>query len=575
MASIRTTKPAKRWEVVAPSDVSALASELELPPAIAGILIARGIRTVEAAQVFLHPSLNDLHDPLLLRDMPIAIDRLRRAIAAGERIEIHGDYDVDGTTSTVILKTAIGLAGGRADFWIPHRVKDGYGMRESAVDLAAERGVKLIISVDTGIRAAAAVNRARELGIDVIVTDHHLPDQTLPAALAVVNPNRLDCTYPEKNLCGAGVAFKLAQGLIETLGWPKDKRDRMLASFLKLAAIATVADVVPLTGENRIIVSHGLRGLAHTRNPGLRALLDAAGVPPGRAPNVGQVGFRIAPRINAAGRMASADEVMQLFAADGDEKARAIAERLTRLNTERQDEEARIIDEILLDCEGHLPAELPAAFVFAGEAWHRGVLGIVASRLAERFCRPTVVLGIENGEAAGSARSIRAFHLLESLESMRHLFVKFGGHRQAAGMTLETARVDEFRAAFAGFAASVLREEDFVPVQRVDAEVRFTDINNSFWRQLSRLEPFGMGNPTPVLMARGVEIVSEPEVMKEKHLKFSASQGGRVIKFKAFGFVERAAEVFRGALVDLTFQMEADDYWGGFCTKVCDVRPAS
>lgn len=510
--------------------------------------------------------------------MDRAIERLRAAIRNGEKMEIHGDYDVDGTTSTVILKTAIEMAGGKTGFSIPHRLKDGYGIGQTAIRLAAENGVTLIVSVDTGIRAREAVERARELGIDVIVTDHHLPEAELPAALAVVNPNRIDCAYPEKNLCGAGVAFKLAQGLLATLGWPREKLERILASFLKLVAIATVADVVPLTGENRIIVAHGLRGLANVRNAGLRALLDAAGVEPGRAPTAYQVAFRVAPRINAAGRMASACEVVDLFLTAESGKAREIAERLSALNSERQDEEARVLELILADCESRVVDATAAALVFAGDGWHRGVLGIAASRLVERFCRPVFVLGIENGEAAGSGRSIGAFHLLEALEGLQSpapLFIKFGGHRQAAGVTLDSARIQEFRDRFAAHAASVLRSEDFEPVQRIDACLELRSLNERFWKALSALEPFGMGNPSPVFAAMDVEIANEPSLMKEKHVRFTGAQDGRVIQFKAFSMGHRIGELQRGSRVDLAFRLEADDYLGGWCATVCDFRSQS
>ena len=511
---------------------------------------------------------------MMMRDMDRALARLQAAIRDGEKIEIHGDYDVDGTTSTVILKTAIGMAGGAAGFFIPHRVRDGYGMRDTAIDRAAENGVKLIISVDTGIRACAAVMRAKDLGIDVIVTDHHLPEHGLPPAVAVLNPNRVDCIYPEKTLCGAAVAFKLAHALLATLGWPREKLDRILASLLKLVAIATIADVVPLTGENRVMVAFGLRGLADVRNAGLRALLDAAGVTPGRAPTTTQIGFRVAPRINAAGRMASASEVVELFLTNDVKRARDIAERLSAFNADRQTEEQRIIEEILAECETSVTDLTTAALVFAREKWHRGVLGIVASRLVERFCRPVFVLGIDNGEAAGSGRSISVFHLLESLESMSGLFVKFGGHRQAAGVTMASGRIEEFRNSLVAYASARLKAEDFEPIQKIDARLRFSDIGNEFWGVLQQLEPFGMGNAAPVFAATDVEVMNEPAVMKEKHVRFAAAQDGRVINFKAFNMAHRLDELERGAHLDLAFQIEADDYWGGWSAKVCDFRSA-
>jgi single-stranded-DNA-specific exonuclease len=393
--------------------VAALASALGVGAPAAKVLAARGLDDPEAARRFLHPAFEDLHDPLLMCDMPAALDRLEGAIAASEPILIYGDYDVDGTSAVVVLKKAIELAGGSADYHVPHRLKDGYGMRAEVVEAAAAKGVKLIVSVDTGIRAAEVVGRANELGIDVIVTDHHLPETALPPAVAVLNPNRPDCEYPEKNLCGAGVAFKVVQGLLARRGWPADKVRRICESFLKLVALATVADVVPLTGENRIIVAHGLRSLDRVRNPGLRALLDVAGFPEGVAPTARQVAFQIAPRINAAGRMDTAKAAVEMFLTADPARAKELAQQLHDHNDDRRQTEAEVRE----ICEGVRVGDGECALVYYGESWHRGVLGIVASRLVERFFRPTFVLGKNetDGLASGSGRSIPAFHLLDAL----------------------------------------------------------------------------------------------------------------------------------------------------------------
>jgi len=575
--SIRTTeRRARRW--VLPENVDdpsalPLASKLKVPRPVAQILCARGISTTEGAYSFLFPSLDELHRPSLMYEMERAVDRIRTAIRAGQKIEIHGDYDVDGTTSTVILKTAIQLAGGEASYSIPHRLKDGYGIRTEAIERAYRNGVGLIISVDTGIRADAAVRHALELGIDVIITDHHLPEAALPPAYAVLNPNRPDCGYPEKTLCGAGVTFKLAQALLESQSWPKEKLERILASFLKLVAIATIADVVPLTGENRVMVWHGLRGLTDIRNPGLRALLGCAGIAAGAVPTSYDVGFRIAPRINAAGRMASADEVIELFLTRDEARAREIAERLSSLNANRQGEEAAIIEQILTECESSAVDTTAPALVFCAEGWHRGVLGIVASRLVERFCRPVFVLSTDNGETSGSGRSIAAFHLLEALEAMGSLFVKYGGHKQAAGVTLLTEKLEEFRSGLAAYARSRLTPEDFVAVERIDCCVHPREITDDLWKGLGMLGPFGSGNPAPVFAACGLEVVKDPMPMKEKHLRFVAGRDGRHLNFKAFNFAARAPEVARGSRIDVAFQMEKDDYFG-WGAIVRDVRRA-
>src|SRR3954447_12156994 len=488
--------------------VSSLAAALGIGTPAAKVLVNRGFVDAEPAGRFLHPSFEELHDPLLMRDMPQALARLGKAIRVHEKILIYGDYDVDGTTSVVLLTKAIELAGGAAGYHIPHRLKDGYGMRPEVVEAAAEQGVTLIVRVDTGIRAAEVVKRANELAIDVIVTDHHLPEADLPPAIAVLNPNRRDCPYPEKNLCGAGVAFKVVQGLLGRLGWPADKLRRVCESFLKLVAIATVADVVPLTGENRIIVTHGLRGLDKVRNPGLRALLDVAGFADGAAPTARQVAFQLAPRINAAGRMDTAKAAVEMFLTTDSARAKELAQQLHDHNTDRRQVEADTRD----ICESVAVQDGAAALVYYGEAWHRGVLGIVASRLVERFYRPVFVLGLnaEDGLAQGSGRSIAAFHLLQALESMSDLFLRFGGHEHAAGVTLDPSRVAEFRQRFNAYAAARLCAEDLQPRLDIDAVLDVREIDEQSVNDVFSLAPFGKGNDAPLFAAVNVEIATPP-----------------------------------------------------------------
>jgi single-stranded-DNA-specific exonuclease len=568
-----------RWLFPAPEPDRAaiLSAELGVGSLAAKVLAARGFTDAESGRRFLHPSLGDLHDPFGLRDMETAVTRLRSAIAGGEGILIYGDYDVDGTTAVVLLMTAIRLAGGTALYHVPHRLKDGYGMRSEVVEVAATRGVKLIVSVDTGIRAAEVVVRAAELGIAVIVTDHHLPEAELPPALAVINPNRRDCSYPNKDLCGAGVAFKLAQALLARSGWPAERLVRTSESLLKLVAIATVADVVPLTGENRVMVKHGLDGLGDARNPGLRALLKVAGFGEGAAPSARQVAFQLAPRINAAGRMDTAQSVIELFLTPDLARARELAQQLHDQNAERRQVEDAIRD----TCE-QLPVEaLAAALVYYAEDWHRGVLGIVASRLVERLHRPVFVLGRneEDGMAQGSGRSIPAFHLLDALESMSDLFVHFGGHKYAAGVTLEPARVEEFRRRFNAYAAARLGPEDFAPRLEIDAVVDFGEITDSAIADVFALAPFGHGNPPPLFAARAVEVAAAPVVMKEKHLRIAVRQNGRSLTLKAWNFAGRAAEFATGARIDVAFRLEEDAYsaargYPGWAAILQDARPA-
>uniref|UniRef100_Q02C20 Single-stranded-DNA-specific exonuclease RecJ n=1 Tax=Solibacter usitatus (strain Ellin6076) TaxID=234267 RepID=Q02C20_SOLUE len=571
--------PLSRWVLPAPDAavVAALAAALKIGMPAARVLAARGFGDADAARRFLEPAFEELHDPLSMRDMPAAIERIARAIRDRERILIYGDYDVDGTTSVVLLTKVIELAGGEARYHVPHRLKDGYGMRPEVVEAAAEQGVKLIVSVDTGIRAGEVVRRANELGIDVIVTDHHLPETELPPALAVLNPNRLDCGYMEKNLCGAGVAFKVIQALLPHIGWPADKVRRVSESFLKLAAIATVADVVPLTGENRIIVACGLRGLGTVRNVGLRALLDVAGfTPDATPPNARQVAFQIAPRMNAAGRMDTARAVVELFLTSDAERARELAKQLHEQNAERQAVEAEIRE----TCEQIAVDGAESALVYYAENWHRGVLGIVASRLVERLHRPVFVLSRnpEDGLAQGSGRSIPAFHLLEALESMPELFLKFGGHKHAAGVTMEAARVVEFRERFNAFAATRLSAEDYRRRVEIDAVLELGEINEQTTGELFGLAPFGHGNPPPMFAVLNVEVASSV-VWKEKHLKLNVRQNGRGLSLKAWNFAARVGELPPGARVDLAFNLEEDAYsaargYPAWAAILRDVKPA-
>lgn len=570
-----------RWLIpqLDPEQAGRLADGLGLSLPAARVLLNRGYRDPAAARRFLSPSLEDLHDPWLLRGMSAALERLRRAIAAHENILLYGDYDVDGTTSVVILKKAIELAGGQAGVFIPHRIRDGYGMRPEAIEQAAAAGATLVISVDTGIRAAEAVCRARAFGMDVIVTDHHLPDAELPPALAVLNPNQPGCPYPEKNLCGAGVAFKLVQALLATLGWPAGKLRRMTESFLKLVAIATVADVVPLTGENRVLVKHGLEGLREVRNPGLRALLEVAGFEPGQVPSAGQVAFRIAPRLNAAGRMADANDIVELLLTDKEDRARELAARLHSLNRDRQQTESEIVRLILEECLAAPVTDQQAALVFSGSQWHRGVVGIVASRLVERFHRPVFVLGedAEQGVAQGSGRSIPALDLLDALESMPGLFIRFGGHRQAAGLTLAIERVGEFRERLNAYASARLAPDDFRAHVEVDAVLAFDEISEQVVADVLSMAPFGFGNPAPVFAAFGAEVAAAPWVFKDKHLRVSLRQGTRTLTFKGWNFAERAGEFAPGARLDAAFTLESDDYsasrgYPGWCAVLRNVR---
>ena len=521
-----------RWEYVNtdPDQVQHLAEALRGHSSVTGtddsqnlkmlarLLVARGITEPEAAMHFLAPSITHLHSPYLMSGVKAAVDRIAGAIERKESILIYGDYDVDGTTAIIILKTAIELCGGTADFHVPHRIRDGYDMRADVIERAAACGVQLIISVDMGIRAFAPAETARKLGVDLIVTDHHLPGpEGIPSALIVVNPNQSGCAYPCKAICGAGVAFKLAQGLMERKLTGKDV-SRLLLSFMKVVAIATIADSVPLKDENRVFAKLGLEALRSAVNPGLKALLEIAQVA-GRPLTAGEVGFRVAPRLNAAGRMDIARDVIELFSLKDGARALEIATKLDQLNAERQEEERRILASI----ESRLEEEplLRDAFcmVIDGDNWHRGVIGITATRVVERYGRPALVISRDSENAHGSGRSIRGFHLLNALESCATLFTRHGGHAYAVGFSLPSDRIPELRRQLDEYARARMTPADLEPVLEVSDELQLDQVSPALFESLRRLEPFGAGNHEPVFRASGVRLVAPPRIVKDKHVK--------------------------------------------------------
>jgi len=490
---------------------------------VAHLLVLRGIADVESAERFLAPSLAHLHSPYAMTGMKVAIERLESAIERKEDILIYGDYDVDGTTAIVILKTAIELCGGTADFHVPHRIRDGYGMKDDVIERAAAAGVRLIISVDTGIRAFAAAETAQRLGVDLIVTDHHLPGHDgVPSALAVLNPNQVGCEYPCKALCGAGVAFKLAQALMDRR-LDRPDQSRLLMSFMKVVAIATIADAVPLAGENRVFAKLGLEGLRRPVNEGLKALLEVAQLGGARAKTAGEVAFRIAPRLNAAGRMDVALDVIDLFSVKDPARARELAARLDKLNGERQEEERRIMQEI--EARFETEPNLGDAFciVLDGDGWHRGVIGITASRVVERYTRPALVISRDGEHAHGSGRSIPAFHLLDALESCGALFTRYGGHAHAVGFSLPAASIADLRVHLDAYARQHLTAADFEPALAIDAQLLLDEVTPELFEALRHLEPFGHGNPEPVFTADAVRLMAPPRVLKEKHLRLKLS----------------------------------------------------
>jgi single-stranded-DNA-specific exonuclease len=564
---------------------------------LAPLLVARGIADPESAQRFLSPSLSHLHAPEQMMGLPAAVDRLDAAIERKEPILIYGDYDVDGTMAVIILKTAIELCGGAADFHVPHRIREGYDMRDDVIERAAAAGIRLIISVDMGIRAFAPAETAHRLGVELIVTDHHLPGPDgVPKALAVVNPNQAGCTYPYKQLCGAGVAFKVAQALMQRRLDAKD-HEKLLRSFMKVAAIATIADAVPLTGENRVFASLGLDALRRAVNPGLKALLEVARISTNRPPTSGEVGFRIAPRINAAGRMDVARDVIELFSVKDETRARELAAKLDQLNTDRQEEERRILRATEERFAGDAALSESYCIVIDGDGWHRGVIGITATRIVERYNRPTVVISLEGEEAFGSGRSIRAFHLLEAIESCGGLFSRYGGHSHACGFAMPSANVAELRTRLDAFARSRLTLADFDPVLDVDAELNLGEVTPELFRALELLEPYGVGNPEPIFSARKVQLIAPPRIIKEKHVKLKLRAGqtdiapadsvngkstnGLRVTFDALAWnmAERIAQtpLLAGDTLDVAFTIGHNDHpeYGGLELTLRDFKSAA
>ena len=541
--------------------VKALVLALKVNPIVARVLCLRGHHDPDAAARFLKPTLSHLHDPLLLADMLPAVERTLAALARRERIAIHGDYDVDGITSTVILRRALELLGADVIHFIPERLRDGYGLQPETIERLHAEGARLVISVDCGIRGIDAARRAHDLGLDLIVTDHHEPGAELPPALAVINPKRHDCRYPDKHLAGVGVALKFVQALCA-----RCDREKWMPAFVKVAAIGTLADIVPLVGENRVIAKLGLEMLSKgPHKVGLRALLDVAGLE-GRTIESSHVAFAIAPRVNAAGRMSTPDIAARLLLASDAAMAtevKALAEQLDAENTRRQQEEAAIATAARRIVETDPDVGAQTVLVVAGDDWHRGVIGIVASKLVEAFHRPAVVLSLGDGIAHGSCRSIPGFDMLEALESCAPLFMRFGGHHQAAGLTMEAGRVKELRAAINRHADTLLGPDDLRPRLRIDAAVSFRGLNGDLAYQVTELAPFGAGNPRPLFAAAGVEIIDGPRALKERHLKMTLRQDGRTFRAVAWRAIERQAFLQEHrARLDFAFSLDQSMYNG-------------
>ena len=574
-----------------PLQAQELAAAARLPLVLAELLIARGITKPDEAFAFLNPELSHLHDPFLMLGMTAAVERLEAAIAQREPVLLYGDYDVDGTTAVVLLKTAIEMLGGIVRFHVPHRLREGYGLQSAVLEAAYAEGARLVITVDTGMRAFAEAETARRLGLDLIITDHHLPsaDETSPVALAILNPNQPACCYPEKFLCGAAIALKLAQAILERHDAVRAK-EKILPSFLKMAAIATIADAVPLVGENRVIAALGLRELRRPVGLGLRALFAAAELDPAaKALTAFDVAFRIAPRINAAGRMDVASEIVELFCTRDTSRARELAAKLERLNRERRDTEASALAAI----ESRLASDpcLAAArfLVVDGDGWHRGVIGILASRVVERTAKPALVISIEDGVAHGSGRSIDGFQLLEAIETCSDLFTRFGGHAFAVGFSLPASSIPELKRRLNLCAEERLAAREPERLLRIHAELPLDRITPVLAGWLRKLEPLGHGNPEPIFVARNVRIASQPRTMKERHLRLELVQQSTTAEgFPAMSGVTRAVGwdmashaqslgLTQGKSIDVAYRVRENLHpdFGGLEIEIAGLEPAT
>jgi len=557
-------RPAARWRLPGAPDeaaraaAAALAAELHLPEVVCGLLVRRGYAAADDARRFLRPRLDHLLPPSRLPGLDDAVERITRAIASGATILIHGDYDVDGMCSTTILLRTLRTLGAKAVPFIPRRLEDGYDLSMAGVRAAIAAHAGLVITVDCGTNAVEPARALRDAGIDLIIVDHHLPSGEAPLCVALVNPKRPGSEYPDPDLAAAGLAFKLALGVTHAMGGSENDVFRLL----DLAALATIADIAPLRGENRIIARYGLKVMADSPNAGIRALLRASALE-GKPLTAGRVGYVLAPRLNAVGRLGEAIRGVELLATEDEHEAMKLAREFEEMNRRRQELDQRTLTEALAMAE-RLDLDATRGLVLAGRGWHPGVIGIVASRIVETFGRPAVLIALGDEEGKGSGRSISAFDLHAGLAECRDVLVRFGGHRAAAGITIKAERVPEFAERFNAVAMARLAPEDLVPELRVDLEIPIALATPEFESLLRHLEPFGVGNPAPVFVSRGVALAGSPRTMgKEgKHLKLRLADGAAGLDAIGWGMGERARALGAGAPVDVVFRLERDEYNG-------------
>lgn len=538
------------------NEAKKLSAELGIPPEIGQILVNRKICDANAAQQFLFGTLDDLPDPFLMRGMKEAVERVKKAIYKKEKILIFGDYDVDGILSVVILSKALESLGANVSYFIPDRLKEGYGLKEKHIDLVLARKAGLVISVDCGIKANAFVERAGLEGIDVIITDHHQPGPNLPQALAILNPVLPNSGYPDKRLAGIGVVSKLLQALFKT-----ERGAFFLSHYLKMVSIGTIADVAELRGENRLLVRFGLKDLESAPNKGLISLLEVCGLKR-RDISVGDVGFRIGPRINAAGRMGMADLAVELFFSESPQRVEELTYRLDSMNAKRQRIEAKIYNQALRHIKEKSLDQRYKFLIMGCEEWHRGVIGIVASKIKDIFHRPVLLFSYEDSKAYGSGRSIREFSLIECLDRCKDFFLSFGGHTLAVGCEIEREKISILKEALNEFAHSRLTEEHLKRKVHIDAQIDFADINFSFIEKYSLLSPFGIGNAKPIFLTEKVEVVTKPQKIQGKHSKFLVKQNGRIFEALGWGRGDWADIIRRGESISLVYSLYFSQYLG-------------
>ncbi len=541
-----------------PSHVKAkaLSHELGIPTEIAQILINRNIKDADEAHRFLHGKLDNLHDPYLMKGMKEAVDRVKQAISNREKIIIFGDYDVDGILSVVLLTQALETLGAEVDYFIPDRLKYGYGIKEEFIEIVRQRNAQLVMSVDCGIKATLFAKRAKEEGIDMIITDHHLPGDSLPDVKAILNPVLLDSGYPDKKLAGIGVVFKLIQALFEDEG-----QSACEAPFMNLVSIGTIADVVELKGENRLFVKFGLEAMDEVSNIGLSSLLDVCGLK-GRKVSVGSVGFRIGPRINAAGRLGETDLAVRLFFSDSLEESMELASHLDKLNSERQQIQERTYNQAL-DTIRRRALDKRYRFLILGcEEWHKGVLGIVASKLKDSYHRPVILFTYEDGKACGSGRSISGLPIIECMDECKDLFQTYGGHSMAVGCCLPQENMKLFKESINAIAIERISDEDLKRKVVIDSKLEFPDITSGFLEKYFLLSPFGVGNPRPVFFTEGAEVADDPKKIKRKHSKLLLKQKRRFFEALGWDRVDWAQDLQRGDKIDVAYSFQFSEYLG-------------